>query len=133
MKKTVERVLFKQSYFPPKMKNISCKNVMFHRSSFIGSGHYGSHWTGDNMSTWRHLRSSVTAIIQLNQFGIPLVGADICGFALTPTEELCGRWQQLGAFYPLSRNHNIAGTPDQDPAVWPSVAAVAKTTLEVHL
>lgn len=77
------------------------------RSSISGMGKYGSKWLGDNFSKVEYLAYSVYGIMNMNIFGIPLAGADICGFEGDTTPELCARWTVAGAFYPFSRNHNF--------------------------
>jgi len=108
------------------------RSVVFSRSTFPGSGSYAQHWLGDNFSNWPNLKYSLIGTMEFNMFGYPYVGPDICGFIGSTNEELCHRWQQVGAFYTFSRNHNAIDNPDQDPGIWPAVAAVTRETLHIR-
>lgn len=63
------------------------------RSSFSSTGRFASHWLGDNWRSWDYMRYSVAGIMNMNMFGIPHVGADVCGFfGEKKDDEMCGRW-----------------------------------------
>ncbi|XP_075213315.1 lysosomal alpha-glucosidase-like [Lycorma delicatula] len=116
------------------LENITRKRAfVITRATFPGIGHYSGTWTGDVSSTWDDMEYSVADVLSFSLFGIPFVGADICGFNYNTTVPLCQRWSQLGAFYPFSRNHNSDDTVVQDPfTLGPEVYSVAKKALNVR-
>ena len=82
------------------------RTFIIERSSFAGIGKFSSRWLGDNNSHKAFMGYSVLGIMMMNVFGIPFIGADVCGFIGDTNPELCARWTVVGAFYPFARNHN---------------------------
>jgi alpha-glucosidase len=85
------------------------------RASFAGGQRYAVTWTGDNSSTWNHLRQTVPQLLNLGLSGFAMSGADVGGFAASPQPELLTRWLEVAAFQPIDRDHTAIGTNPQEP------------------
>jgi len=80
------------------------RSLLLSRSTFAGSGQYAGHWLGNNKCTYDDMRHSISGIMNFQMFGVPFIGANICGTTGDFNQEICGRWYQLGAFYPFARS-----------------------------
>lgn len=85
------------------------------RACYSGTQKYSTVWTGDNQSTWEHLRMSIPMLMNLGISGFSFCGTDVGGFGYDTTSELLSRWVQVGAFTPLFRNHTTIYSRDQEP------------------
>ncbi len=86
------------------------------RAAFAGSQRYGVTWTGDNSSTWNHLKLSSTMLLNLGLSGFSFAGADVGGFVGSPSPELLTKWIEIAAFQPIDRDHSNKQGRDQE--VW---------------
>ncbi len=103
------------------------------RATFAGGQRYGFTWTGDNSSTWNHLRLATQQLLNLGLSGISFVGDDIGGFNASPPPDLLTRWIEVGAFNPLFRDHSTKGSLMQE--VWvhgPEQEAIRRRYIETR-
>ena len=85
------------------------------RSGSTGSQKYCAHWTGDNFSSYRHLRRSIAKSLNLALSGIPFNGADVGGFGGNCSEALLIDWFKAAFLMPFFRNHTMRGSRRQEP------------------
>ena len=100
-----------------KRLNPDLRPMVLTRASYAGGQRYGATWTGDNSSTWNHLRLTTPMLENLGLSGFGLSGADVGGFAGTASVELLTKWMEVAAFQPIDRDHTETGTGDQEPWV----------------
>jgi len=87
------------------------------RATYAGGQRYALTWTGDDSSSWNHLRLTTPMLLNLGLSGFGFCGADVGGFIGTPTPDLLTKWMEVGAFQPIDRNHAEKGTGHKEPWV----------------
>lgn len=87
------------------------------RATFAGGQKFAVTWTGDNNSSWDHLKLAVQQMLNLGLSGMSWSGADIPGFIGGASPELATRWYQIGAFTPIFRSHAANDAPRGEPWV----------------
>jgi alpha-glucosidase len=101
------------------------------RATYAGGQRYAATWTGDNSSSWNHLRMTTFMLKNLGLSGFAFSGADAGGFAGTPSPDLLTKWLEIAAFQPIDRDHTEAGTGDQEPWVGgPTQEAIRRRFIE---
>jgi alpha-glucosidase len=103
------------------------------RATYAGGQRYAATWTGDNSSSWNHLRLTTPMLENLGLSGFAFSGADVGGYAGSPTPELLTKWIELGTFQPIDRDHTEKGTADQEPWVGgPEQEAIRRRFIETR-
>ncbi len=101
------------------------------RASYAGGQRYAVTWTGDNSSTWDHLKLAVQQMLSLGLSGFSWSGADIPGFIGGASPELATRWFEIAAFTPVFRGHAANDAPRAEPwADGPEHLAIRRRFIE---
>jgi alpha-glucosidase len=88
------------------------------RAAYAGTQRYSAVWTGDNAATDEHMLLGYRLVNSLALTGMSFTGVDIGGFMGNPTPELMVRWNSLGPYTPMFRNHAAQGMVMREPWQW---------------
>lgn len=88
------------------------------RSAYAGTQRYSAVWTGDNFANDEHLMMGQRLVNSLGLSGTSFTGVDIGGFFGNVSPELMVRWNSLGVYTPMFRNHACTGTAYREPWRW---------------
>jgi alpha-glucosidase len=98
-----------------KALNPGMRPFVLTRATYAGGQRYAATWSGDNSSSWNHLRLATPMLENLGLSGFAFSGADVGGYAGSPTPELLTKWIEVAAFQPIDRDHAEKGKGDQEP------------------
>ncbi|KAK5117469.1 hypothetical protein LTR85_008854 [Meristemomyces frigidus] len=76
--------------------------------------------------------NSTEYALQFSIVGIPYFGVETCGFNGNADLELCTRWMQLSAWFPLYRNHNNRNTIAQEAYRWATTAEATRRIMNIR-
>jgi alpha-glucosidase len=85
------------------------------RASYAGGQKFAATWTGDNSSSWDHLKLSVSMLVNLGLSGFTYGGSDVGGFTGGPSPDLMTKWFEIAAFTPFFRDHAANDAPHAEP------------------
>ncbi len=88
------------------------------RAAYAGIQRYSAVWTGDNTANDAHMLLGCRLVNSLGITGVAFAGVDIGGFSGNPTPELMVRWNSLGVYTPMFRNHAMIDTVMREPWRW---------------
>lgn len=88
------------------------------RAAYSGTQRYSAVWTGDNSAYDAHMLVGQRMVNALGITGMAMVGVDIGGFTGDPTPQLMVRWNSLGVYTPMFRNHAMKGMKMREPWRW---------------
>lgn len=81
---------------------------------------------------WGNMYFGISQALAFGIAGIPYFGVETCGFNGNADMELCTRWMQLSAWFPMYRNHNNRNTIAQEAYRWATTAEGTRRIMNIR-